>query len=229
MLDVAQPFVPRREIPPDERTAPIHPADLAAAPDAFVPAVVAATIENSVNIQPATLATSARLVAAIATTTGESIGLTPLLARSTCTLARSLTFARLPGLACAAGTRFSRLFTLAGLTAFPAGLATLLFRARETSRALTGLFLRLFATCTRLLTRFCAFTGRSRFTLGARLAGRTLAALAAGLRPGLTLFRITRLRLSARSLPLPRLLALRLGNLAGELIGNFVEFGLGHF
>jgi len=87
------------------------------------------------------------LVAAIATTTGESIGLTPLLARSTCTLARSLTFARLPGLVCAAGTRFSRLFTLAGLlpaltrlTAFPAGLATLLVRARETTRTPTGLF-----------------------------------------------------------------------------------------
>jgi hypothetical protein len=147
LLDVAQPFVPRREIPPDKRTAPIHPADLAAAADAFVPAVVAATIENRVHIQPATLATSARWVAAIATTTGESIGLTPRLARSTGTLARSLTFARLPGLACAAGTRFSRLFTLAGLlpaltglTAFPAGLATLLVRARETSLPLTGLF-----------------------------------------------------------------------------------------
>jgi hypothetical protein len=147
LLDVAQPFVPRREIPPDKRTAPIHPADLAAAPEAFVPAVVAATIENRVHIQTATLATSARWVAAIATTTGESIGLTPLLARSTRTLTRSLPFARLPGLACAAGTRFSRLGPLAGLlpvltglAAFPAGLATLLVRARETSRALTRLF-----------------------------------------------------------------------------------------
>ena len=56
-----------------------------------------------------------------------------------------------------------------------------------------------------------------------------MAALAAGLRPGLTLLRIARVRLPTWSLPLPRLLALRLGNLAGELIGNFVEFRLGHF
>ena len=59
--------------------------------------------------------------------------------------------------------------------------------------------------------------------------GLAVGALAAWLRPGLTLFRIASLRLSTRSLPLPRLLALGLGNLAGELIGNFVEFGLGHF
>jgi hypothetical protein len=45
-----------------------------------------------------------------------------------------------------------------------------------------------------LLTRFCSFTGRSRFTLGARFAGRTLTALAAGLLVYLAAVRLLRIR-----------------------------------